>query len=288
MYMILRQLLPYSFSERLEVIKYRIGKILLRNSNKEVRICYHLTSKLIHQGIKIKKNGLNIAFEYPINNTNVKLELKRISSDIHVFQQIIVQEEYLNIINLIKNNYESCNVMIDAGANIGLTSLYFKSFFPNINIIALEPLDQTFLRLERNVEINNFKNITLIKKGLWSHSTKLKGDYSFRDGQDWSFRLVDALPNENALFEVCSVPDIIKEYKLDIIDFLKIDIEGSEIELFKNSLDLSWLNKVKIIGIEIHNEFNCRETIEQILINYNFSLSYSRELTIAINNDLIN
>ncbi len=279
----IKQLRPFSFFEKIDIIKYRAAKILLRNSSKDLRTCYHLTSKLIHQGIKIKGNKGKLRFGFPINGRNVNFELDKISSDIHVFQQIVVLNEYSYIIDLMKANNIACVNMIDAGANIGLTSLYFNAFFPNINIIALEPSNKNFSRLEKNINANGLFNVTLLKKGLWSCATRLKGDESFRDSLDWSFRLVSTDNEDEALFDVVSLKDIIEEYQIQQIDFLKIDIEGSEVEVFKEGNELDWLKIVKVIAIEIHNEFNCKEKIKQILIENEFKLSYSGELTVGIN-----
>ena len=68
---------------------------------------------------------------------------------------------------------------------------------------------------------------------------------------------------------------------------MKIDIEGAEKNLFENAQDLKWLARVKIIAIEIHNEFGTRKHIEDTLLKYNFKLQYSGEHTIGVNYNLI-
>ena len=175
--------------------------------------------------------------------------------------------------------------MIDAGANIGLTCLYFKSYFPDLLITALEPSDDTFSRLENNIVNNKLSGVTYLKKGLWSSITRLKADTSFRDGQDWAFRLIEAKPNEEALFETTTIEGLINDFNIETIDFLKIDIEGGEDEVFKDFSKINWLDKVKVIALEIHDEFDCRKHIESNLEKL-FTLSHSGELTIGINKSL--
>ena len=92
-------------------------------------------------------------------------------------------------------------VMIDAGANVGFTTLYFKNHFSNLKIISLEPSLTVFERLKRNIQINSFNNIILYQKGLWSKSARLKTDRTFRDGDDWVFRIVEAKESEDADIE---------------------------------------------------------------------------------------
>ena len=65
---------------------------------------------------------------------------------------------------------------------------------------------------------------------------------------------------------------------------LKIDIEGSEKQLFKNNnSDVDFLDITKFIAIEIHNELNIKEHIENILKERGFSLSESGEYLIGKN-----
>ena len=110
-------------------------------------------------------------------------------------------------------------------------------------------------------------------------------DTTFRDCQDWAFRLTETDITEEALFETTTIQQIIKEGSFEEIDFLKIDIEGGEVEVFKNFKQLEWLNSVKIIALEIHDEFNCREYIEENLGEL-FELRHLGELTIGIHKKL--
>ena len=71
------------------------------------------------------------------------------------------------------------------------------------------------------------------------------------------------------------------------IDILKIDIEGSEKELFKSEKIESVLALTKFIAIEIHDEFNCRQLICDLLSVNNFYWTNVGELTIGYNKKLI-
>jgi FkbM family methyltransferase len=281
----LSKISPFSLNEKLSILKFSIGSRLINKIPNVLKHTYLLTNRLLAKGIKVERIGDNIQFKYPINQVKTQFQIKRTASDAQVFQQIIELEEYSPIIAIFRDMNISPQTMIDAGANIGLTCLYFKSHFPDINITALEPFEETYNRLVQNININHFSSVRLLKKGLWSSQIKLKADTSFRDGQDWSFRLVEACSNEPALFEATSIDEIISENNLTTIDFLKIDIEGGEVEIFKDFSTLHWLNQVKVIALEIHDEFNCREHIETNLAQI-FDLSHAGELTIGINKSL--
>lgn len=250
-----------------------------------------ITKKLVEflnsKGVKVENKNDSIFFNYTINDVQFVINLKKNSSDPNVFLQILLYNEYKVIIDFLIANEIELTSMIDAGANIGLTSIFFKAYFPNLNIIALEPSSNTFKRLNQNIKNNNLSSITCLKKGIWSHSTYLSSDNTFRDCLDWAFRLVETSDKKAANIEVLSVLDIMKQNNLELIDFLKIDIEGGEVALFSANTNLNWLKKVKILALEIHDEFECRVSIENILSKFGFTLFNSGELTIGINEKLI-
>jgi hypothetical protein len=80
-----------------------------------------------------------------------------------------------------------------------------------------------------------------------------------------------------------TIDEICNLHKWQIVDLLKIDIEGAEIELFSDPKNVQFLAKVKLIAIEIHDEFDCRNKIEEIIKSYGFVIFHSGELTIGIN-----
>jgi len=114
----------------------------------------------------------------------------------------------------------------------------------------------------------------------------LFSDTSFRDGSDWSFRLTETQSDIGGTYPAISIPELIDQYDIEVIDFLKIDIEGGEVSVFSTESNLNWLKSVKVLAIEIHDEFNCRAVIENTLVDFGFSISHSGELTIAVNKNL--
>jgi hypothetical protein len=71
------------------------------------------------------------------------------------------------------------------------------------------------------------------------------------------------------------------------IDFLKIDIEGAEFNLFNSEESLKILEFVKILSIEIHPEFGSPNVIWDILKNAGFLLFIVSETVIGIKINLI-
>lgn len=282
----IERLKPFTFFEIIQLAKLYFGWLLVKSVPESIGNVSYLIGFLSRKGVKTQIIDKSlIFFEYPLNHIPFNIYLKMKSSDVETFRQIFINNEYKSVVDIINRHNIPFTTMLDVGANIGLTSIYFKSQFPNLNIIALEPSNVTFKRLERN--LNKLEGIQILEKGIWSHSTYLSADASFRDGQDWSFRLIETPEKENSTFEVVSISDIINDFKLDYIDFLKIDIEGGEESVFGVESNIDWLKKVRIIAVEIHDEFHYRNQIENMLLKFGFILSYSGELTIGLNRNLL-
>lgn len=225
-----------------------------------------------------------VIFDYQIGGKVYNLQLRFKGSDIMVYNHVIINKEYESLVKLYDVNYRNPpKVIIDAGANIGLTTIYFKSKYPEASVFLIEPEDANFAIARRNIGYNNISSVTLFKGALWSKDEPLKIINDFRDQYDWSLRV-----EKNALGEIAAVTPFDVVSRLDgVIDIFKIDIEGGESQIFSIDADLTWLNYVKVLAIEIHDEFFIRERIVNVLLSNNFILSSSGELTIGVNKNLI-
>lgn len=283
----LKKIAPYNLRDKLKLFQYTLGSILINRVSKQLKGVYHLTNKLLERniGFEMKKGELKVFC--PINGIVQTISLKTDSSDPMVFKQIMLDKEYEPIVDLIRSKGIIVKNLVDAGANVGLTTFYMKAFFPDAKVIALEPSLQTYQRFNNNIDLNSLTNVTSLQMGLWNKKTFLKPDLNFRDKLDWSFSLTENEISDKDGIAVLSMFDIIEEYDLGLIDLLKIDIEGGETMVFANRVDVSWLNKVRMIAIEIHDELNCRTKIESTLIQFNFELFYFGELTVGVNKSLI-
>lgn len=83
-----------------------------------------------------------------------------------------------------------------------------------------------------------------------------------------------------------TIDKIIELYNIDKIDILKIDIEGSEKEVFEES---EWLDKVNILIIELHDRMKkgCSQSVLNSVMKFDFSLQINGENLIFIKSKLI-
>jgi FkbM family methyltransferase len=125
------------------------------------------------------------------------------------------------------------DVIFDCGAYCGdMTFVFSRQVGPSGKVYAFEPDPDNYAMLVRNVEIHALKNVFPIKKGIWSSTTILYFNSDGNLGSAISHSLIGSCQ-----IEVISLADAYKEYKLNRLDFIKMDIEGAEIEAVSGSKD---------------------------------------------------
>lgn len=227
---------------------------------------------------KVKKSGLN---SIKINGWKHKLFLRFGTSDIDVFHQIIIDKEFEMVSSKVEN---SVKTIIDAGANIGLSSLFFAQKFPGARIFSIEPEDENFQVMKMNLQ--NYPNITLLKKALWNtEDTVFIRD---RGTGSWGFCMTKDLNNSMGIvIDTITINSIISQYMVDVIDILKIDIEGAEFELFEGE-DLSWINKCRYIFVEIHDyiKSGASKSVFKSMLKFDFDFDIMGEYVVFKNNTI--
>jgi FkbM family methyltransferase len=208
-------------------------------------------------------------------------------SDLKVFEQIFNNLEYNTVLQLLLLNpiFSERKVIIDAGANIGCTSVLFSNHFPKATIIAIEPCPENFKVLEKNIELGDTKvNFKTYPYALSQKAgTLFSLERAHEEPADWGIQTAEDLKGS---IEGITLDEIIKENQLDFISLLKIDIEGAERFLFEMGSDLSFLKITQLIAIEIHDEYNIRSTILDVLREHDFIVFDTSETTIGIHKSI--
>ncbi|MHB9094567.1 MAG: FkbM family methyltransferase [Eubacteriales bacterium] len=146
--------------------------------------------------------------------------------------------------------------ILDLGANIGLSVLFFKYIFPNSEIIALEPDPNIYKYLKKNVHGNGFTDVIILNKAAWNESKMLKFCTDGADGGHAS------LEDDQNSIEVEAV-DITEFLKDRPIDLLKMDIEGAE-DVVIPACE-KYFSNVKLLFIEYHSKTKERQCLDKLL-----------------------
>ena len=135
--------------------------------------------------------------------------------------------------------------LIDLGANVGFASVYFAARYGVAYTLAVEPSAESAEVLHTNLRENGITG------------TVVQAAVGAQDGPGF-YAVNEHMPSIGMLSDVGEPVDVIRMNTLldrlptdDVIDVLKLDIEGAEAAVF-GAEDLSWLNRVRLIFIELH------------------------------------
>ncbi|MGC9999172.1 MAG: FkbM family methyltransferase [Bryobacteraceae bacterium] len=166
-----------------------------------------------------------------------------------------------------------CRSIIDLGANIGLSCLYFADRCPGAKIFALEPFPSNYKLLQINTA-------ALLRAGV---CRTLQAAFWRDEDTNLTFRL----PEENSSAAVFLAPasetpagervrgltmnSILAESGFDRVDLLKVDIEGAEADLFRGRNE--WLHRVRGIAVEFHGDARRESGFDDTMREFGFRIA---------------
>jgi FkbM family methyltransferase len=170
-------------------------------------------------------------------------------------------------------------VIIDVGANIGLSVLYFKRLFPESTIYAFEPNPQSFALLHENVSRNKLKDVFLFNVALGREEGPA---FLYTSGEVGA--MTASLSRERGGAQRVDVQlrclsRVLKE--IGRVDFVKIDCEGAEVLILddlQNSKRIQGIPRMVIeyhhmIGTEAHSLGRFLQVLEAAEYDYSISAS---------------
>ena len=153
------------------------------------------------------------------------------------------------------NSLRTSPIIIDGGSNIGLSILYFKSIYPESKIIGFEPDPEIFTILKENIIVNGIDNIQLHESGLGAKDCNTLFN---QDGMAGG-HIEEGSNTINIKMERLS------NYLNNPIDFLKLNIEGKEIDVLKEIDESNKIKEISEMVIEYHGFPNLKQTLGDIL-----------------------
>ena len=213
--------------------------------------------------------------ELQLRNAQHPLAMRTGTSDRDVLRQVFVEEEYA-----LAGSF-SARTIIDLGAHVGYASVSLLSKLPNATLLAVEP-DPVNVEICRKNLAPFGARAKVVHGAAWHECGKLtlaRGIY--RDGRDWStqvFATSDAdAASDSTYVESYDMPTLLAMSGAGQVDFLKIDIERSELELFSHNVN-DWLPRVRNLCIELHDK-ECEDAFFKALSRYSYKLSRCGDLT---------
>jgi len=146
--------------------------------------------------------------------------------------------------------------ILDVGANVGLSLIYFKRLYPDARITAFEADPAVFSYLKRNSEAASLGDVTLIDRAAWVSDGQLP---FFPEGADAGSITQPASSTRSVL-----VPSVrLRDYLQETVDFLKMDIEGAEVDVLHDCGDSLYM--VDKLFVEYHSFRSQPQRLHELL-----------------------
>jgi FkbM family methyltransferase len=224
------------------------------------------TRLLAHSFLRVLAPGSRVSYIYKIGDRKLNgfLRWKNIDSDLQSALELAVGDCYR------LNQIPRPDFIVDGGANTGLFTLAAAAKWPNVPIVAFEPVPSNVEAIRAHLETNNFEDRAKVEQAALAgidgsrrfflreaNQGSFSGDISSRDVMDVSCRAIAQYLPSN--------PDLLK--------LIKLDIEGGEVEV----LDALFANggvKKTIIVMELHNTPVTRPWIDELAQRIGYSIEF--------------
>ena len=182
------------------------------------------------------------------------VHLRARTSDVSLYRDILLTGEYD-----VQLPYPP-RTIVDAGANVGMATVFYANKYPDAKIVAVEPEPTNYAALLKNTA--HYTNIIPINAALWHEDCHVRLGLVPPDStpyDKWAFQVTEkGIPVRGVTMRT-----LMRETGLDSIELLKMDIEGGEVEAFANC---DWLERVQAIVIELHDQMRpgCRAALNEV------------------------
>lgn len=204
----------------------------------------HTPYSLAIDSVRLKRT----AFE-AVSEDGLKLKLKPRSGESFTFYENLIRKDYLRGGIALRPG----DTVVDVGANIGSFSVLAASIVgPGGRVISFEPVGETFGRLEENIALNGLCNVQRrraavdVECGVLELHTGVKSAFATAHLKD--------IPGNDRTVEVVeclTLARVFEEYRIDRINLLKLDCEGSEHGIIE-SLTPDLAARIDQIAMEVH------------------------------------
>ena len=169
---------------------------------------------------------------------------------------------------------------VDVGGFIGDSAIIFEKEFCDKNIYSFEPTKENFTLMKQTIKLNNAKRIIPLNLGLGSEKSQMQINIL---GSGSSVCLDYGFKGDKEIVEMTTLDDFVRENNLEI-GFIKVDIEGFEMEFLKGAKESICTQKPAML-ISIYHQgsdyFGIKPLIESWNLGYSFKIHKGVDFSLA-------
>ncbi|MDH5763861.1 MAG: FkbM family methyltransferase [Nitrospinota bacterium] len=202
-----------------------------------------------------------------ITRSGVTVEVPR--RLLQTFKEVFMDECYMDCL---QRPIPKGGSVIDIGANAGFFSMFAASRFDQPKILSYEPIPVNFRQLEKNRELNPQHDIHPHQNAVAGKAGEITLTFDPSDSFTTSASMTRKQEGEEIKVTCVTLKDIFEKYGLERCDFLKMDCEGAEYDIFYNCPE-DILSRIDQIAMEVHKGTEPRhdmDSLEQFFKHHGF------------------
>jgi FkbM family methyltransferase len=178
------------------------------------------------------------------------------------------------------------DTILDVGAHLGrYTIISSKQVGDKGKVVALEASPLVFEKLKRNIRINNLSNTTSMNYAVFSKTTKIKLFFPNEGFKNTVYNSVMSNRSQDSgkfvIVEANTLDNIVTSIGIGLeqVNWIKIDVEGAELEVLKGATGILSKSTDISLLIEVHNlaeEKTLYREIIALLTKYNFKIAFEK------------
>ncbi|MDG6982764.1 MAG: FkbM family methyltransferase [Nitrososphaerota archaeon] len=166
----------------------------------------------------------------------------------------------------------SDSIVLDLGANIGIFTVLAAIQAVDGRVISVEPERDAFNDLNENIGANHFGNVEALNVAISDRTGTINLSLGQTPGEHTTIKQ-SSQPDKIEVCQAIEMKQLWRELHLNHVDFLKVDIEGAEFVVFRDS---DWINCVDRVVMEVHPWAGDSERLLRDLRNHGFQVTTSR------------
>jgi FkbM family methyltransferase len=221
---------------------------------------------LAHSLLKLFAPGPQVSYSYRIGDRKLKgfLRWKNIDSDLQSAWELAWGDCYR------LSQIPRPDFIVDGGANTGLFTLAAAVKWPDVPIVAFEPVPSNFEAIKTHLEANNLEGHAKIEQAALAGRDESRR-FILREANQGSFA-GEVLSHEAIIVSCRAIAQFLPSNP-DMVKLVKLDIEGGEVEVL-DALFASGGMKKTIIVMELHNTPVTRPWIDELARRIGYGLEF--------------
>ncbi|ONF75007.1 hypothetical protein AVR91_0200345 [Amycolatopsis keratiniphila subsp. keratiniphila] len=191
--------------------------------------------------------------------------LRQNQSDLLILWQVFLRRFYeLGAHYRLGEDIDTLDTIVDLGGNTGLAAAYLTARYRPKTLLTVEPIPENLAVLRRNAALSGMDWLVepaavtgttgtadFTVSAFWDTCTAVPAVADLRRSRP--YRPENLLARPSIQVPAITMETLLQRHGIDHVDLLKVDIEGSELDVFADTAP--WMNRVDRIVLEIHDKY---------------------------------